>query len=135
MVAPDEIDLGKDRHAGQAGVKVLNVRERVAVVHRGIVEAAEVTTRPPGLRTICSGEAQGELERRMMPSCSILANSDLATASLSASRRRARAWSGGPSVRMWCSTPCLFVSVDLKRGTRSSGKSSMMRSKALTEGA
>ena len=47
MVAPDEIDLGKDRHAGQAGVEVLNVRKRVAVVHRGIVEAAEVTTRPP----------------------------------------------------------------------------------------
>ena len=36
---------------------------------------------------------------------------------------------------MWCSTPCLFVSVDLKRGMRSSGKSPIMQSKALTEGA
>ena len=71
----------------------------------------------------------------MMPSCSILANSTLASDSFSASKHRARAWTGGPSVMMWCSTPCLLVSVGLKWGMRSSGKSSMMRSKSFAEGA
>ena len=71
----------------------------------------------------------------MMLSCSILENSDLAMASLSISWCRACAWSSGPFVMTCCSTPCLFVSVDLKRGMQISGESSMMWLKELTEGA
>ena len=35
----------------------------------------------------------------------------------------------------WSSTPCLFSSVGLKQGMRSSGKSSMIQSKSSIEGA
>ncbi len=62
---------------------------------------------PDGLRTICSGEAHGLDDRRMMPIDSILRNSALAAESLSGERRRARECTGGPFVIKKCSMPCL----------------------------
>ena len=51
---------------------------------------------------MCKGEAQGEVERRIIPAFSMAENSALATASLAGSRRRALAKTGGPGlVRMW----------------------------------
>ena len=55
--------------------------------------------------TMCSGEAQGEVERRIIPAFSIAWNSALAAANLTGSRRRALANTGGPGlVRIWWRT-------------------------------
>ncbi len=52
-------------------------------------------------------EAQGLLERRTIPSFSMLANSALAAVSFTGSNRWARAWTGSPHVDIWCTTPWL----------------------------
>ena len=60
---------------------------------------------------MCRGEAQGLLERRIIPMASILLNSSLAEDNLSGGKRRARPLIGGPVVFMKCSTPCLVGNV------------------------
>ncbi len=55
--------------------------------------------------TMWRGEAQGLLDRRMIPSRSRAANSAFAAASFSVSSRRKGEAMGGPLVSKWCSTP------------------------------
>ena len=61
-----------------------------------------------------------------MPTCSMCANSALATDSFSGLRRLALAWRGGPLVSMWCSTPCFTVGAE-KVGLVRSGNSASSR--------
>ena len=74
---------------------------------------------------MCKGDDQGDDDRRIIPSRSSSSNSAFAADNLSLSRRRARAWTGGPEVGIWCTTPCLL---SRKVGIKSSGKSSRMAS-------
>ena len=47
MVAAHQVHLGEDPHALQAAVEVLDMRQGVSVIHSGVVEASEITTRSP----------------------------------------------------------------------------------------
>ena len=71
---------------------------------------------------MCRGDAQSELEGRMICMDSIFSNSCLATASLSAKSGRARAKTGGPVVGTTCFTPWAGTWPGSKRGTAMAGK-------------
>jgi hypothetical protein len=62
---------------------------------------------PSALRTICRGDAQQLLERRMMPCFSSFAKAARAASCFSRSNRRKRAVTGRPLVMSWCSTSCV----------------------------
>ena len=47
VVAADEVNFREDCRACKVVVEVLDVGEWVAVIHRHVVEAAEITTGPP----------------------------------------------------------------------------------------
>ena len=70
------------------------------------------------------GEAQGDVERRMIPAFSMAENSALAAASLAGSKRRALANTGGPGlVMMWWRTLCRGGAAEKPSVDRTSGKS------------
>jgi hypothetical protein len=62
---------------------------------------------PSVLCTMCSGDAQQLLERRMMPCFSSFAKAARAASCFSGSNRRKRAVTGRPLVMSWCSTSCV----------------------------
>ena len=47
MIAPNEVHLGEHYRTGQAGRKVLDVGNRIAVGHRNVIEPAVIPTWTP----------------------------------------------------------------------------------------
>ena len=126
METSDQIDLAEDTLAREVGREIVDARDWVTVVFGDAVEPAVISARPqppPGLGATCNGEENGLLERRMMPSSSIVLNSLLAMTSFSGDNLLAWARTGGPLVTMWCWTPCLGVPSRAKVGVVSSGLS------------
>jgi hypothetical protein len=75
----------------------------VDTVFSGMASAHQL---PSFFRTKCRGLDHWLDERRMIPARSILSNSTLAVAILVLSSLRNFAAIGGPSVTIWCLTPC-----------------------------
>ncbi len=73
---------------------------------------------------MCSGDAHGLFEGRMIPRCNICSNSALAICSLSGANRRGRAKTGGPFVVTWWTTSVVILGRALddlsRRGKRDS---------------
>ena len=104
--------------------KILDGGDRVTVWGGSIVEMTVVTSGAPA--SVFFGErrkeAQGLLDLRMMPICSISINYLLAMASSSGGRGRACVWEERPVVGMNCWTPCL-TAVEENIGCSMDGKS------------
>lgn len=73
MITAQQVNFRKDSGPGLIDREVLDVRDRIKIVYRDVIKAAEIPVRPP--LTICNGEAHGLLEHQTMPKHSMLANS------------------------------------------------------------
>jgi hypothetical protein len=104
VVSPHKVNFGKVGAAGKVVGVVLYVCDWVDVRNVASVKGSVVSARPPNtvlLRYEMQGEDHGSSARRAVPSYR-MANSALATAKRSGSRRRGRQVTGWPGVfRMW----------------------------------
>ncbi len=114
VVSLDEVDLAEDGASVQAIGEVLHVWQGVPVWRCDGVESPQCGQEPSFLGTMCSRDAQAELDLRMIPDTSSFLNSALAMRSLSGARRSTLANTGRwPPVSMTCSMPCVGVGVSV----------------------